>query len=479
MPTPAKDRTRPQVSRIFPETGSALKKEFNGCLWNGDYQQILWLGVGGFVVVNHVDREIVLVDPWPTVCSPWVGKIPFVKDRPLRNSSGRAKGRISELAGFLRRSRKSGYVLSSILLSHMHFDHTDDVPLLLELLAAPAGPYRSRRNLDFQLEGPAVPVSRLPVVCADLDTLLYLKAVHFDLHWLSAFSVNEPKKIKERYFEGQGELLEMIEAAKPKSNPVWDKVKKRYSVTANAWAWHEITWDLRSMFHDDVFNDHALRGPLASRRRKPGTPADSFSVPGSVFEIQPYVWDHMKTPVFNKPKKDSLDDQQSGRYQRITAFLMKRKGAKGAKRTFFVGSAGEMGKDFTRPKPPADMAPIETDVLVQAIQANDMPWVPDPLLGKMMKASRRFTLARIAVRDYLVFAHFEEFVRQVAGKKKFRQGFEAAAGDAVAGYRKLIADGSCLQENADLVSGERIFVLDRWGFERRFTGSASGLKNLA
>jgi len=477
MPT-TKDRIRPQTSLIFPESGGALVTKYNKCLWNGDYQQILWLGVNGFVVIDHEDREILLVDPWPTVCSRWIGEIPFVAARPLRNGNGGAKRRIGELASFLRRSRASGYATSAILLSHVHFDHADDVPLLLELLAAPKGEYRSRNKLDFDLDGPAVPVAALPVVCGDLDTLLYLKTLHFDQHWQSVLGPNEPDGIKRGYFVGQGKLLSMIEKRKKVTNPTWDAVKERYGVTANTGPWHEITWDMWSMFHDDVFNDKVLRGSLAGRRKAPGTRADAFTVPGSVFEVSPYVWDHMKTPVMLRPRRDSLDDQESGRYQRITAFLVRRAGIQGAKRSFFVGSAGEMGGDFTRPKPPTDMEVIETDVLVQAIQADDLPGVPDPLLADMMAASRRFTLKKIAVRDYLVFSHFEEFVRRVTSPAQLDGDFARAAGDTLKGYRELIGKGSCHPVNADLLSARRAFVLTRWGFgnDARLVGSAREMR---
>ena len=38
---------------------------------NGRYQHLMFLGICGFVICNHCDKEILLVDPWPTYFSYW------------------------------------------------------------------------------------------------------------------------------------------------------------------------------------------------------------------------------------------------------------------------------------------------------------------------------------------------------------------------------------------------------------------------
>lgn len=57
---------------------------------NGCYQQILFLGVSGFVICNHWDKEILLVDPWPTYASFWTDEILTCDDRSLRDGDAAA-----------------------------------------------------------------------------------------------------------------------------------------------------------------------------------------------------------------------------------------------------------------------------------------------------------------------------------------------------------------------------------------------------
>jgi len=89
---------------------------------NGDYQKIFWLGVNGYIIVNERDKEILLIDPWPSY-----EKRPTVNSREIRR-----------LANWLIKIvKEKGYKLVGVIGTHEHYDHIADIPLLyLKLKAA-------------------------------------------------------------------------------------------------------------------------------------------------------------------------------------------------------------------------------------------------------------------------------------------------------------------------------------------------------
>ena len=100
---------------------------------NGIYQRIHYLGAAGWMIINRIDKEIVLIDPWPS----------FSKNRKKKKE----KDRIQKLALWLRKQIAQKYRITGILAGHEHYDHTGDIPCILSMLidesiqgAPPANP---------------------------------------------------------------------------------------------------------------------------------------------------------------------------------------------------------------------------------------------------------------------------------------------------------------------------------------------------
>lgn len=81
---------------------------------NGAFQRIYWLGVNGFMIVNEPDKEILLIDPWPSYAE---------------EPSGTER-RVEELADYLLQVYATGYRLEGVIATHEHFDHFADIPSL-------------------------------------------------------------------------------------------------------------------------------------------------------------------------------------------------------------------------------------------------------------------------------------------------------------------------------------------------------------
>lgn len=85
---------------------------------NGDYQKIFWLGVNGYIIVNERDKEILLIDPWPSY-----SEVPTVSSP------------INKLANWLvKQVEEENYTLVGIIGTHEHFDHIADIPRLYYIL---------------------------------------------------------------------------------------------------------------------------------------------------------------------------------------------------------------------------------------------------------------------------------------------------------------------------------------------------------
>lgn len=91
---------------------------------NGIYQKILYLGAAGWVIINKMDKEILLIDPWPS----------FSKtSRNKKSKTGME--RINKFVLWLREKVAEHYKLTGILAGHEHYDHIDDIPWILSILA--------------------------------------------------------------------------------------------------------------------------------------------------------------------------------------------------------------------------------------------------------------------------------------------------------------------------------------------------------
>ncbi len=366
----------PKVDKTIGAIGPALvggkiMYRPNSSIWNGHYQHIFWIGVNGYVIVNHYEpREIVLVDPWPTY-RPWLNRL--TKKEHWK--------RLLELANFLRRGVEEGYALSGVLLTHVHYDHTRDVPFLFELLTMAPGKRKNHKRVKFNLEGPKVPVNKLPTICCDGDT---------------------GKDLKKRF--------------------------KKISKLAGYDGWHDITdTGGKKLHYDDVYNGHS-QNPLMA-----GVAAPSFPVGG--FTVQPYIWDHLNVGPADKWGIGLI----SGSYQRMSAFLVYKSEVKKARRTFIVGSAGEMSRAHTITVADSD---IKTDLLIQSICSNR------DRTNELVK----YQLRCVKNPRFIACSHWEKFVGGPADGSRRKKDFRKR----VKTYVKAL-EGSGVDS--------RVFVFARAGFE--------------
>jgi hypothetical protein len=329
---------------------------------------------------------------------------------------------------------------------------------------APPGAVKASGGLTFLLDGPPIPIEQMPVVCADFDTIFYLKTQFFNVPWQQMIS---QKKSAQAYWVGKQKQARFLDKANhASSSDDWKELVALYGAAkpAASKGWKEIKQNGSSLYYDDTFNEKVFSGKLKKLRPKPGTVATKIALPKSSFEITPYVWDHMNTPFMFVHTQDALDDQNSGGMQRITAFSLRRKGVGKAKRTLIVGSAGEMTSKHTTPKP--EKISLETDLLIQAVQANEVQGTSflDHPLKEIMQQNRSFTFRSIAVNDFMVYSHFEEFVSSAASRSQFKKDFKAAIHDNIKGLRELIKKDKKIQPvNRTLLKDNRIFVLKRFG----------------
>lgn len=236
--------------------------------------------------------------------------------------------------------------------------------------------------------------------------------------------------------------------------------------------WREIGRGGKRLFYDDSYNEY--RRDQGGRAQAAGQAADGFEIGG--LEVTPYIWDHLRAGAFSSVN-EALDDQCSGHLQRLTAFHL---AGRDGKRTLVVGSTGEMNARFTevlaRPLPR-----IETDVLVQSTISDRVKVIN---FHSSLKAMYRFLLQRIAVKDALVFHHWETWLTGFTGKKKLPEQFKNTIGYncsrliAMAGYpsryRMTLASGS-----RALAHGHKLFLLGRRGnlFEHEMPVSPAGLES--
>lgn len=518
-----KDKKFSQFSKLLPyvdtyDSEDGLENDTHNevpvkSLRNGYYQEIFWLGCSGFIIFNHHDKEILLVDPWSSYCSFWNSLddrtiIPRKKHEDedyyedmFKSETNNDLKRIEDLANTIRKhcNEKNGYTLSGILLSHMHFDHADDIPLLLELLVKPAGKQYSSTGLIFN-NIQDNPIEKLPQICCDLDTRIYLKTHFWDVD-ISAFKLpKEPNywngKKKQKDLLSTGYFYDCETRSHADKDPsyldAWKKIKKLYGNSEDLFI-SIYTDGNKEPFYDDTYT-LALKD---KEKAIPGTFAKPFNF--NSFHIQPIIWDHMNTGPL-KEINDELSDQKSGNCQRISAFIIQRRNLPSAKKTLIIGSAGGMVESWTSPLPKSlknsKGEKLEVDVLLQAIQGDNSidedSWlrkfaipIITPLILALLEDGLNtlkykeevakgweFITNNIKVNDFIAFSHWESFVTTKATNHIFKSPFNFN----IVRQNIRILKSIFTVENKKILSNDGLFILGRCGsdFEYPFPSPNPG-----
>ncbi len=530
---PQEDRHNETLEGILVNN-SADDRKLVKSFRNGCYQHIMFLGISGFVICNHCDRDILLVDPWPSYLSEWSRLIPSCYDRRLtdeqtytqlqgeideddvarwRQDIRSAKSRLEGLVNFLREAlsgnkpEEERYILSGILLSHMHFDHAEDIVILLELLAATTDSetsgYTDHCGRTFVLSGPPVSVDRLPKIYCDFDSIVYLLSYYFYVPITSMPEINDEGH---DYWAGKDECWNVLSTiarqcrqdpqistiwtrtkdGRELTNDTWKQVQQRYSFVPQSFnasisqliendGWYEIRSGNSRLFYDDSYNDKLD----ADQRCKAGLQCAEFEV--GHFRVTPYVWDHMNTGAFKLSQRE-IDEQSSGDLQRITAFLIQQATIAGAKKTFIVGSSGEMNERLTSAiLDEQDLPQIEAHLLIHAIvRPYPIGGGRIPFIGLILnfvvgiEAYTEYLAKHIKAEEALIFTHLEEFCRFVARPNEYKQNFNDSVNYNLIKLREKIErikEGDnqenieCAESIENLITNNKIYILGRRGFE--------------
>ncbi|MBN2801462.1 MAG: MBL fold metallo-hydrolase [Deltaproteobacteria bacterium] len=302
-----------------------------GTFRNGNFQHIIWLGVNGYLIINHfAPREIILVDPWPS----------YRRFNAGRGGRSPFK-RLFYLVDWLRKKSGEGYTIKGIIVSHRHFDHANDVPAVLEMLCAPQNKKYQIKNANKEtiFTSPSIAIDDLPIVFADNNSITHIKK-------------------KNDY---KSDILKFSEI---------------------------VTTDNKSVDYKSIGIDGC---PPC------GTALKSFNAGG--FGIEPYVWDHM-----NLTTSEYNILELPGSRQKLSAFNIKWLNADDAKKTFIIGSAGEMASGFTTHPIVSPPPLIRTDTLVTSIT---IPVAPKYF--EQIKDAVNFQTLNIKVSDYIVPTHYEDY----------------------------------------------------------------------
>lgn len=505
-----KDRTFTQISKLInyvddtEDSEKGLTEDKNNqvpvkSIRNGYYQEIFWLGCSGYIIFNHHDKEILLMDPWPSYCSFWNGlaarfmghsiseirplvpmdseKYKNYYEEKINSKTNPDLKRIEDLVNCIRNfcNKENKYKLTGILLSHMHYDHSDDIPIILELLSKPAGDQTSHTGLKFNdLQYDPIPVEQLPPICCDYDSRIYLQTHYWNCSLEDVLlqdidgeqSVYWTGKQLQRDMVGQGYFYECEKPpADEGRDKCWSDICAAYG-SENSEKFKFITVNSVEVAYDDVYI-HKVLG--INNSPKPGTRAklsntknpknDSDSVNIGSFSITPYIWDHMNTGL--RRRKNSSDDQAAGHCQRMTAFLIQRKNLSSAKKTFIIGSAGGMDNTWTKPDAIDFKEKLEVDLLLQAVNGNgklDM--------SREVRQGWRYLDKNFLIKDFIVFSHWEDFVKNKADTDTFRSedNFKLVRQNIGMARRYLN------KENESILEHNGIFILGRCGsdFENLF-----------
>lgn len=490
---------------------------------NGFFQHLVWLGVHSWIDINYYDKEVLLHDPWPSYNELPVGgyDAPFSRgtgegwetrgdiggvgslfegmfdymgldENDGKDEEKEGTDRLAALANFLRRAVAEGYTLPGILVSHAHFDHTDDIPHILELLLMKQGVVRNHLGLEFNLTSPPLEVDDMPKICGDYHSVKYISE---RIERLSEYRMQIISRIQAMQDEAglttsdfatvMGDAAEEERGASSKKDK-WSKGLKKMGKaagkqtldgartllassmwTANdteAWEtvrahyesmssdkYHEIMAEDGSRLNYSAYENNLLaeRGEGASMQ-KCGVLGQEFDV--GHFHVLPVVWDHSKMgdPCGGRSHR------KLGAYERCTAFVVNHKDIEDSKKTMFVGSGGPMHHAYSclrdYPDHVQDLdSPLEVDVLIDAVIPQEDPVCfalentkiamrqanpknkyeqlrPHTKLNSLMKYQKK----NIKVNDFVVGSHWEDFDYFLLGgspsSDEFASGAEGEAG---------------------------------------------------
>ena len=276
-------------------------------IWNGRYQQLFWMGAFSWGIVNHEDREILLIDPWPT----------------YNKTSAAGYGRLRNLANFIRRGNamKNPYKLVGVLVSHEHFDHANDIDLLYRMITSDTDIKFNDGQFNCKLTGLPYGYDELPPLCCDQNSWQVITG-----------QIKGMRNAKLTHAFGHYESNNFIEILDSHSQS--------------------------SVIYSDWANQRRKHPQVA------GEACMSFEV--GHFHVKPYVWDH-----YSIMDMDAGLFKAAGNLQRQSAFHIWHKDAAKAKRTFFCGSAGEMSAEYTEHVQwHTGKDRIKTDCLIQSISGS-------------------------------------------------------------------------------------------------------------
>lgn len=292
---------------------------------NGIYQRIHYLGAAGWMIINRIDKEIVLIDPWPS----------FSKNRKKKKE----KDRIQKLALWLRKQIAQKYRITGILAGHEHYDHIGDIPCILSML------------IDESIQGapPANP-DQLPCIYCDSSS-------------------------REKLEESKSPYMKFCEI---------------------------MDGDMK-LFYDDMKVKELVKKNIPGYPLTAGKAVNTMQI--GKFEVTPYIWDHSNTVII---EKKGAPTALSGSHQRTSAFLIKRitdeNITEEPRKTFIVGSGGEMHKDYTSAV--CDTR-IDSDLLLQAVAAKAITNFIH--YKKHLSRMVDYQVRNISA-ERIVSCHFEDFI---------------------------------------------------------------------
>lgn len=489
---------------------------------NGFFQHLVWLGVCGWVDINYYDKEIILHDPWPSYNELPVGgyDAPFSRgtgegweragdiggagslfesmfdymgldEDEGRDEEKQGTNRLAALVNFLRRAVVEGYTIPGILVSHAHFDHTDDIPHILELLLMKQGVVRNHLGLEFNLTSPPLEVDDMPKIYGDYHSNKYIserieRLSEYRMQIISRIQAmqDEAGLTTEDFANNIGEAAgeQQGDSKKEKWSKALKKVGKsageqtldgaRTLLASSMWtandteAWETVRAHYESMSSDKYveimaedgsrLNYSAYENNLlaekgeASSMQKCGVLGQEFDV--GHFHVLPVVWDHSKMgdPCGGRSHR------KLGANERCTAFVINHKDVESSKKTMFTGSGGPMHHSYSchrdHPDHVQDLdSPLEVDVLIDAIIPQEDPVIfalentkiamraarpknnyeqvrPHTKLNCLMKYQKN----NIKVKDFVLGSHWEDFDYFLLGSSpssgEFASGAEGEAG---------------------------------------------------